>query len=306
MHVTLHPGTSRDNALQALTQVATDVGNLYTSYRGDAGGLLLTYLEWANDAVARLTNQVSERDIDRLVLTRRYDHLLTGAAEFGAADLTKFTNSLVRLELAQRVGEFDAVVRTLRRTIERRVQPTLNAVFDTSMYIQHPEKLEAIDFRKLAVVYEGTVNLMVPMAVIDELDRLKESKDQQQRWRSRYSLAVIDRLFPNGQEPFAVLHRADLSEIDGGGRARPEVTVEIVFDPPGHIRLPNIDDEIIDRALAMRPLAASPVRMYTYDTGQSTRARNAGLVVEKLSLPLGEEPSATSAAAPGRGRRGSG
>jgi hypothetical protein len=67
-------------------------------------------------------------------------------------------------------------------------------------------------------------------------------------------------------------------------------TIEMIFDPPGHVRLPINDDEIIDRALAIEPLADRKVTLLTYDTGQSTRARNAGLQMVKLSKEIGEEP----------------
>ena len=53
------------------------------------------------------------------------------------------------------------------------------------------------------------------------------------------------------------------------GLARSEVTIELVFDPPGHVRLPGNDDEIIDRALAVEPLADRKVALLTHDTGQS-------------------------------------
>ena len=65
---------------------------------------------------------------------------------------------------------------------------------------------------------------------------------------------------------------------EGGG-----CTVEIVFDPPGHVRLPINDDELIDRILAIQPLAGRQVTLLTYDTGQSTRARAAGLPAKKLT-----------------------
>ena len=67
--------------------------------------------------------------------------------------------------------------------------------------------------------------------------------------------------------------------------------MELVFDPPGHIRLPINDDEIIDRALAVEPLAARRVTLLTYDTGQSMRAQAAGMPVKKLTKPIGEEPA---------------
>jgi len=55
--------------------------------------------------------------------------------------------------------------------------------------------------------------------------------------------------------------------------------------------LPINDDEIIDRALAVESLAARGVTLITYDTGQSTRARMAGLQAVKLSKPIEEEPT---------------
>jgi hypothetical protein len=73
--------------------------------------------------------------------------------------------------------------------------------------------------------------------------------------------------------------------------ARGEITIELIFDPPGHVRLPINDDEIIDRVLAIEPLTDRKVTLLTYDTGQSTRARNAGLQVVKLSKEIGEEPT---------------
>ena len=75
------------------------------------------------------------------------------------------------------------------------------------------------------------------------------------------------------------------------GLTRSEVTIELVFDPPGHVRLPINDDEIIDRALAIEPLADRKVTLLTYDTNQSMRARSAGLQVIKLSKEIGEEPA---------------
>jgi hypothetical protein len=54
--------------------------------------------------------------------------------------------------------------------------------------------------------------------------------------------------------------------------------------------LPINDDEIIDRALAVESLAGRKITLFTYHTGQSTRARAAGLRAKKLSKPIGDEP----------------
>ncbi len=49
------------------------------------------------------------------------------------------------------------------------------------------------------------------------------------------------------------------------------------------------DDEIVDRALACERFV-DDLTVITYDTGQSQRARAAGLKVKKLPTDLGEEP----------------
>jgi hypothetical protein len=60
------------------------------------------------------------------------------------------------------------------------------------------------------------------------------------------------------------------------------------------------DDEIVDRAVAVQRLAERQVTLVTYDTGMSTRGRNAGLKVAKLTEDIGPEPTEGES----RGRRG--
>ena len=128
----------------------------------------------------------------------------------------------------------------------------------------------------------------MPMVIVDELDRLKETKDKSVRWRAGYTVAVLDRLFADGTGR-ARLRPGDVAP-GPDDLTRSEVTIELVVDPPGHVRLADSDDEIIDRALAIEPLADRKVTLLTYDTGQSMRARNAGLQAVKLSKGLEEEP----------------
>ncbi|GAA3495919.1 hypothetical protein GCM10019016_030200 [Streptomyces prasinosporus] len=165
---------------------------------------------------------------------------------------------------------------------------------DTSFYIHHPDQLEEADFPELLNVWGASVHLMVPMVVVDEPDQLKESKERHVRWRARYTLAVLDRLFQQSTEQ-AVLRAPDAEELRRTGLRRGEVTVQLMFDPPGHVRLPINDDEIVDRALAIKPLSGREATVLTYDTGQATRARVAGLRDLKLSMPLDDEPEQQTA-----------
>ncbi|MFF5921956.1 hypothetical protein ACFY8C_26955 [Streptomyces flavochromogenes] len=59
--------------------------------------------------------------------------------------------------------------------------------------------------------------------------------------------------------------------------------MELLTDNPGHVRFPDEDDEIVERALATYAVAAGPVQLVTYDTGTTMPARSVKLPVLKLT-----------------------
>jgi rRNA-processing protein FCF1 len=285
------PGVNRDNLLKALQSVRGEAFNLRGGGPATAHQRQLAYLEWAGRAVRMLGNQIAGADLDRLVLTKRYELLLSGAGTMMSIEkeAQRVVNDLVSLELDQRVEAFDAAIQALDQQIKRWSGYAHFVVPDTSFYIEHTDKLEDVDFGPLINVWESPVTVLVPIVIVDELDRLKEIKDKNVRWRAGYTVAVLNRVFANSTSP-ARMRAGDV--VPGpDGRTRSEVAIELVFDPPGHVRLAINDDEIIDRALAIEPLANRKVTLLTYDTGQSMRARNAGLQAIKLSKEIGEEPA---------------
>ncbi|MEU1499648.1 PIN domain-containing protein [Streptomyces sp. NPDC005732] len=283
------PGVDRKHLHETLGKVHQNVANLFTSGPHEYYERLLAYLDWAVDAVGRLDTLISSADLDRLVLTKRHDQLLAGLDNFTIGTTQRLVNHLVSAELRQRTEAFGAAVEVLAQELQRWQLRGVPVVADSSFYIKHPEKLEEVDFAKLLDVTEHPVHLVVPMVVVDELDQLKETKDRHLRWRAGYTLAVLDRLFQKSTEQ-AVLREVDPEVQRTTGARRGEVTVQLMLDPPRHVRLPINDDEIVDRALALKPLSGREVTVLTYDTGQATRARVAGLRDFKLSIPVGDEP----------------
>ncbi len=53
---------------------------------------------------------------------------------------------------------------------------------------------------------------------------------------------------------------------------RGAITIDLWPDPPGHVRLPRTDDEVIARGVAFQALAGRKVKLLTGDIGMSTRA----------------------------------
>lgn len=289
MLITPRPGIHRDNLLRDLRDVHTKVTNLQGGGARTAYDRLLAYLDWANEAVLVLANQISSADLGQLVLTKRYELLLSGVGSLAGTDAQRLVNGLVSLEVRQRVDAFEAAIQTLRQHIERWSRSAYFVVADSSFYIHHPEKFEVVDLAKAVNFYDGPILLLIPMVVVDELDRLKEIKDNQVKWRSGHTLAVLDRLFQDGRD-VARLRDPDQEQQKNTGVRRGQVDVEILFDPPAHVRLPIADDEIVDRAAAIMPLVGRDVTLLTYDTGQASRGRRAGLKVIKPSRPIGDEP----------------
>jgi predicted ribonuclease YlaK len=198
-------------------------------------------------------------------------------------------NGLLSTELDQRTAAFEAAHTALDTQIKYWSQPGCFVVLDTSVYITHPDKLEDTDFAALLDVRGEPVHILVPIVVVDELDGLKKRGQRNVPWRASYTLAVLDRVLA-GTTGAARLREEDFSALRTGGLPRGEVTIEVLLDPPGHVRLPINDDEIIDRALTAQPLTGRALTLVTYDTGQSIRARSAGLRVRKLTIEIGDEP----------------
>ncbi|MFJ3089000.1 PIN domain-containing protein [Streptomyces sp. NPDC086838] len=276
--------------------MATAANNVRSGGYADAYRGLLAYLGWANDAVRTLARCISSADLDRLVLTRRHDALLAGASSgMAGSHQQALVNGLVRLELDQRVEDFDAALQELNRLVGRWPTDLHLVVADSSFFIQHPTKLELADIAEVVGAGSEPIRLLIPMPVIDELDGLKQAPKQPARYRSGYTLAVLDRILGEDPSEPGVLKDRDGEVTDPTGCPTPrgEVTVEVLYDPPGHSRLPITDDEIVDRAAAAQALAGSPVTLVTYDTGQSMRGRAAGLKVCKLRQDPGEDPAQT-------------
>ncbi|MFV5997325.1 PIN domain-containing protein [Streptomyces sp. NPDC056231] len=174
-------------------------------------------------------------------------------------------------------------------------------VADSSFYCHNPDKLADADLHQVLDLREHEdIRLLFPITVVDELDGLKESGKEKGRWRASHTLGLLDELLDGRTSN--TWHRGGFSPETGEIRGR--VSVEIVLDPPGHIRLPIADDEIIDRAVAIQSMAAREVRLLTCDTGQHTRGRAAGLEVTKISAKdPGPEPDWAAQDKPGSGTR---
>ncbi|MFW3470020.1 PIN domain-containing protein [Streptomyces microflavus] len=269
MYVTPIPGAGLITIHRLLESARARVKDIAGNFSGEE--YLLEYLTWATEQARVLGSQIRAKDVERMFFTPVYWALLGGGGHVSGSLASKVSNGLIDQEIRQRMADLERAASSVREIIRRRTEDFSTLVLDTSFFIEHEEKLRDADLFGLAD-FEGKVRVAVPMTVVDELDRLKEARvSQHVRWRARYGLAVLDRL------------------LDGPSMLG-FVEVEVLPDPPGHVRLPDEDDEIVDRALALQMVAAGPVTLVTYDTGMALRAKIADMPCQKLLKELGPEP----------------
>ncbi|WP_062642128.1 PIN domain-containing protein [Streptomyces maremycinicus] len=300
MLISPRPGADRLNIRKVLGGVHTTAQNLQGHYDNAFEGLM-AYLEWATDSARLLRSQVSERDLEQLVFTPRYKVLLASCGTLAGPAQTRLVNGLVQLEVVERIEAFAAAVDALDTQISRWNMREAFVVADSSFYIQNDVKLADVDLHAILDVQPWEfVRLLFPIVVVDELDDLKDTSKQRGRWRAAHTLGRLDEVLDGHTHGF--LHEGVYTPKDGETRGR--VNVEIVLDPPGHVRLDRNDDEIIDRTVAIQGLAGRDVRFLTCDTSQHTRARTAGLKVIKVATKdPGPEPDWSAQDKPGTGTR---
>lgn len=120
------------------------------------------------------------------------------------------------------------------------------------------------------------VRLVVPLVVVGELDSQKRHPSGKVRATARDVLRHLREL-----KRVSTDEVADVLQLDD------RVTVEILLDPDGHIRLPDNDAEIIDRAHFLRSLLPPGRRLIlvTGDVSMEFRAESRALEVRHVSRP---------------------
>ena len=276
MLVTPLPGTNRQKLRQTMRELHSAAINIRNSKPQGAVGPIDEYFRWTDTADGKLTDQIADRDIQRLVLTPRYWALL-GSPRIG----TPQYYAVLEREIDKRISDFDAAYTELDAHIRRWNDRATYVVPDTSFFCHGEALFDKADYHGiLDVSWTQSIRVLIPIAVVDELDNLKQAGTV--RHRALVSLAILDRVITGSPQDPHLLRPPELRQVSGDHQAPTgDLTVEVLFDPPGHARLPIMDDEIIARAQAVEPLAGRHVTLLTCDTGQSFRARSVDLKVVK-------------------------
>jgi rRNA-processing protein FCF1 len=133
---------------------------------------------------------------------------------------------------------------------------------------------------------QPVVRLVVPLAVIDELDSKKYARREEFQQRARELLTLIDRY--------------ETATPDADAQLREGATFEVLADESGHFRAASTGQEILERCEFLAQATGSPVSLVTGDSGVRINARARGIDVIKLGeqdlLPRFRTPEQADAA----------
>jgi hypothetical protein len=170
MRIWPRPGISGVQLLSAIRSVREMGDNVFGQLGGEAERLQ-QYLKWADEAGRMLRSSMRDEDFVRLVRTPAFWALVQSR---GAVDGAL---GLVRREMSERVAELRDAADSLNAMVSRWAPASdlvRVVVADTNVYLHHQSTIDQIPWRSILSADDtDTVRLVVPMAVVDELDANK-------------------------------------------------------------------------------------------------------------------------------------
>lgn len=276
----VRPGTTCDEAITLLDRLTeqglTDLQNAMPHIFGDAvagmpqedweqgaNRVVGKYDRWTLQAATDLLDAFSDRSVAARLRGERYNAIVHG----------QFTPNrwtlLINTELQELRTYFMELANELRRAQDRFTRHRVRTVVLDTNDLLHYMRFDKIPWGRL---FGPGTSVVIPHVVLDEIDKKSyETHDTGTRKRARGVFALLEQT---------------LAQIEANGHAvvNGDTTVDVLLDEPGHVRLPNNDDEIVARACYLQQaIAPAPVAVVTGDNGMRARALSWGLKARVLN-----------------------
>lgn len=259
MKLQLKRSASPGALIAKLRNFANDANTVRNISTGVQGSLVVRdqYLQLIERIESAFAAHVQQTDLVRLLHTDRYWHIREITSE------TSRPYPLINSEIDSRIRVFNEIADAL----EARVglwsgsEGSHTAVLCTNVLlrIQPPWQIRWSQF-----LGHQHVRLIVPLRVIEELDKLKYSGDTKVR-------QVVRRLLPQLE--------SKLLDANGGiVRIDPTVTLEVPVEPGPRDRPNHADEEILTTCESILQFANQrPMSLVTEDTGMRLQAQARGI-----------------------------
>jgi rRNA-processing protein FCF1 len=243
-------------------EVIDEVRRQLQNLRGGAPGTRgwrFDYVRWAADTERALTEVFVRRDVEAFLYTPRYWEI------WRTSEPPDDFPRLFFGEVEARVAELDELIEQLK-SLHRRIAGHEGRILvpDTNVFL-HCTFFRDAPWRDLT---EGQhARVVVPLLVLEQLDRNKTARSQRVAERARAVLRALEDLGVADDGPVELLGRG---------------TIEILVDEPRHIRAPVDDEEIVEVVRYLGQTAGAPALLVTGDLGMLVRARALGVPTARV------------------------
>jgi hypothetical protein len=266
MVIALRTTADAAHAVGMLRNAARSVGNIIGK-GGSAVERLQSWRAWVSTSSTVLSPLLTDAAIRTHVRGDLHDLLQTVIPELYGDQLTWLVDS----ELIRRKAQLEAAADELDTDLQRWTKCGRGTalVLDTNVLLEFGKNLaHARWFHVANELPRGTMSLVIPIQVVEELDGLKDRGAETARKLARATLRWIDELFPGDWQD------EDLGQVGVAQSGR--LTFRLLVDELDRIPLPRPDADIIDRALSLGPFV-NRTTMVSQDRSMRFRARAAGL-----------------------------
>ncbi|WCD91186.1 hypothetical protein KPP03845_200147 (plasmid) [Streptomyces xanthophaeus] len=267
----LKPGFTPDIAQQILSKALLEWQNLQSSRDGWNDYFRVV------DAVDRQLSQCfSEPDLGAVLYQGHFGLLV------GSGRMSTVTPRLMMREISKQIEVLEHAqeeLRLLRAYADRSGTPV---VYDTNMLVHwlSPDQVKWVEVLRAEGVRTSEVRLVVPLIVVDELDRQKSGTGQLGE-RAAKAIRYLQSALSSGTpgEPVQI---------------QPGVTLEVRLDPLGHQR-GDADMEILLCAAELDQLKPNGgTRVLSDDFGMHLRAQGLRLLAMRLPAHCRKDRQASS------------
>jgi rRNA-processing protein FCF1 len=264
-----------EQAIKALGERISDSQQASAHTASGPADARQAYLNWVNTTQQHLRTIFSDTELEDSLVGRGYWHIC--GMTIPSSRREALLQRLIREELVFQVGypgihgdpggRLGEVATRLRALTRLAARPGRICIPDTNALLHYTRFDQLLWAERMQV---GLVRLVIPLVVVEELDGKKYARRGEFQQRAREMLTLIDRY-------------ATTSPPDGYSEVRKNVTVEMLPDEPGHLRMSSSDQEILERCEFLHQVTGNQATLITGDTGMRINARVRGIDVFKLS-----------------------
>jgi len=204
--------------------------------------------------------QFSERSVRQVILGTQFAMLQSLAV----ADYGPGLSMLIGAEIENRLGELNRAVKEIEDTQAAWGRDRLAIILDTGVLLNAGPRIAKIHWDDVLNSITRTAAFVIPIQVVEELDHQKLNRNGELRTNAAFALKWLGQL------------------VDAGNRLIPfpaddsSSTLRVWVDENDRVSLSEVDRDIIDRALQIKPFTRRTV-VASMDQSMVFRARAYGL-----------------------------